>query len=201
MPQLSSSVPVVASVTASSRPPRYDKWPVAMQYAFHLRGALLRCGPGFRGAGWPETPCVRLCSLGSWLGQGRCASHLTAAWVWDASDEPGTPLSIAALAGRRGTLNSLENVRKHELRLATDEVQAFEDLWVTTPLRTAVDLLHDSEVFSAQQQTAVSRLMRQIPGGKEHLLACLSARRRPHRRLAESRLSAILDSDHIELTR
>lgn len=162
-----------------------------MQHAMKLRGALVACGPGMRGAGWPDTACVRLVALGPWLGKGLCASHLTAAWVWSASERPGPPLSIAALPGRHSATRITRGVRRHELRLRPEDWASFEELRVTLPLRTAIDLLHDPKVFNPHHAEAVAALVKMQPGGSESVRRRLQEHRRPHRRLAEQRLGTI----------
>lgn len=187
--------PATPSLTALPSPPRYDRWPIAMQHAMKLRGALVACGPGMRGAAWPDTACVRLIALGPWLGSGLCASHLTAAWVWSAAEDPGPPLSIAALPGRRGATRVARGVRRHELRLRPADWASFEELRVTLPLRTAIDLLHDPENFEHRHAEAVAALVGMQPSGGESVRRRLQEHRRPHRRLAEQRLGAILARD------
>lgn len=189
--------PAAPSLTALPPPPRYDLWPIAMQHAMKLRGALIACGPGMRGAAWPDTACVRLVALGPWLGTGLCASHLTAAWVWSAAEHPGPPLSIAALPGRHGVTRVAGGVRRHELRLQPADCASFEELRVTLPLRTALDLLHDPVSFEHRHAGAVAALVAMQPGGAESVRRRLQEHRRPHRRLAEQRLGAILARDRL----
>lgn len=182
-------------------PPRYDRWPVALQHAMRLRGALVRCGPGMRGVGWPDSPGVRLAALGAWLGEDLCASHLTAAWVWAAAEHPGEPLRLAARAG--GSRRSPAGVRRYELRLGDGELERFGGLPVTTRMRTLLDLLHDPSGFSDEERHACRALLARIPDGAECVSARLLEHRRPHRRLAVQRLGLILapEPGQPELTR
>lgn len=188
-------------VTNLRPPPRYDLWPIALQHAFRLRGALVPCGPGVRGVGWPDTPCVRLSALGPWLGAGKCASHLTAAWVWNAVDELGTPLSITLPSGRHGSLQSSHGVRRHEMRLNREDIRAFDELLVTSPFRTILDLLHDPHHFEATHALAVTSLLTHEADMEAQVRDRLRAHRRPYRRLAELRLGKILTTNQLECTR
>lgn len=167
-------------------PPRYDLWPPAVRSAWRLSGALVRCGPGLRGIGWPETPRVRLAAIADWLGHDRIASHLTAAWVWGAVREPRDPLQVSMLAGRRRPLASRADLRVYELRYGAEDVERFGPFQVTRPMRTALDLLHDPEVFGRREAVAC-RLLLLADGGTAAMARHLAEHRRPHRRLAQAR--------------
>jgi hypothetical protein len=156
-----------------------------------LRGALLPCGPGVRGVAWPDTPRVRLAALGSWLRGDFAASHLTAAWVWGATEDPPRPLTIAAPAGRH-TRPVQPEVRYYELRFAPDDLVKLGDFTATAPLRTVLDLLHDQERFDRVEQAASVQLLDSLGMPAERLLGLLEHRRRPHVRLARSRLEELL---------
>ncbi|MBN9612266.1 MAG: hypothetical protein J0H64_02150, partial [Actinobacteria bacterium] len=103
------------------RPPRYDLWPAAVRSAARLHGALVPCGPGYRGIGWPETPTVRASALAEFLSNDRIATHLTAAWVWGAARSPGRPVRVSTRGRRRITLPSTEQLRVSEARLAPED--------------------------------------------------------------------------------
>lgn len=173
-------------------PPRYDLWPVPMQYAMRLRGALLRCGPGFRGAAWPDSPRIRLATLGHRLSERQCASHLTAAWVWGAIDSPGTPLCIANPAGSLRHAPAEPGIRRIGLRLTQDEVDTFGGFGVTTRLRTLSDLLHDDRRFDEAEATACIELLHSTGLSAQEFRSRLDSRRKPHRRLAAQRLQEIV---------
>ncbi len=170
-------------------PPRFDLWPEALRSAERLRGTLVPCGPGLRGVGWPETPRVRLAALAPWLADGRIAVYLTAAWVWGAARGPGHPLRVSTRPGSRNTTVVPSGTRVHELRLSPSECARFGGFSVTTPLRTATDLLYDDERFGTRQRVAVRLLLPLIDGGIDALRAHLSERTRPKRPRALARLN------------
>lgn len=169
-------------------PPRYDLWPEALRSAERLRGTLVPCGPGLRGVGWPETPRVRLAAIAPWLGGGRIAVYLTAAWVWGAARNPGHPLRVSTTHGGRATTVAQAMPRVHQLRLSPAECSRFGDFSVTTPLRTATDLLYDDERFGTSHRVAVRLLLPLIDGGRDALQAHLYERVRPKRSRALDRL-------------
>ncbi|MBL5975202.1 MAG: hypothetical protein D3X82_15970 [Candidatus Leucobacter sulfamidivorax] len=172
-------------------PPRYDLWPEAMRSAWRLSGALVPCGPGLRGLGWPETPRVRLTAIASWLRGGRIATHLTAAWVWGAARRPGDPLQVSLRPGHRRPTAADPGLRIYESRGAWAECRDFGGLAVTTPVRTALDLLHDPAGFGLRETVACRLLLRAVEGGGAAVSRRIEQHRRPYGRLARARLAAL----------
>lgn len=172
-------------------PPRFDLWPEALRSAERLRGVLVPCGPGLRGVGWPETPRVRLAALAPWLAHRELPAFITAAWVWGAARDPGWPLRITMPPRSRTRVLGSPQVRVHELVLGPGDSQAFGPFSVTTPLRTAVDLIHDPAPMGVGEAVAVRLLLPLIPGGAAELVARIESTRRPHRSLALARLAQL----------
>ena len=186
------SPPLVGQREAPS-PPRFDLWPEALRSAELLRGSLVRCGPGVRGAGWPETPRVRLAALAPWLEHGNVATHLTAAWVWGAARRPGPRIEVSVrIGGRRRAPNS-EWLRIYELRYAETDIHRFGDFGVTTPLRTVLDVLHRDAALATAERVACRLLVSLIEGGPATVLKRLTEHRRPGRRMALERLSRLTE--------
>ena len=115
-------------------------WPPAIRSAELLRGTLVRCGPGVRPIGRPESPRQRLAALSPWL-EDRIACGATAAWVWGARPTPGAPLRCAMPGRRRPPTVPPPGVVIHQLTLKPDDVETLGGRHITSPLRTAVDLL------------------------------------------------------------
>lgn len=174
-------------------PPRYDRWPVAMQHAMRLRGALVPCGPGVRGVGWPDTPRVRLAAIAGVLAGGHVAALLTAAWVWGAAADPGSPLSIAKAAGRSRSRHA-SDAQRYELRLSPADAAMLGEFGVTTPMRTILDLLHLSPSFGPDERTACRELMTLAAVDAEELHQQLLALRRPYVRLARERFREVTNT-------
>ncbi|MGK0715990.1 hypothetical protein ACR5KS_07980 [Leucobacter sp. W1153] len=172
-------------------PPRYDLWPEALRSAEQLRGTLVPCGPGLRGVGWPDSPRVRLAALAPWLLPSRIPAFLSAAWVWGAARGPGRPLRLSMPARSRSKVSGSREVREHELRLGESDLTTFGPFRVTSPLRTATDLLVDSSPFGTTEVVAVRLLFPLIEGGAEAVRLQLLSTRRPHRRQALRRLEGI----------
>lgn len=174
------------------RPPRYDRLPVAVQHSLRLRGALVSCGPGLRGVGWPETPSVRLIALAPWLEHDSIASHLTAAWVWGAARAPGSPLHLTLRAGRRAPVHDTPQVRFHEQPVQENEKRCFGQLAVTSPLRTLVDLLYAPSPHSREEQVACRLLYSRRSAIDHAALLKLRDHRRPHSVLARGRIETLM---------
>ena len=162
-------------------PPRFDLWPEALRSAERLRGSLVPCGPGLRGAGWPETPRVRIAALAPWLEHGAVAAHLTAAWVWGAARTPGRQLQVTTRARQRRRQADTEWLRVYEFRYSEAETHRFGAFDVTTPLRTVTDMLYAARPFGIVERVACRLLCREIEGGAATVLAELQDRRRPYR--------------------
>lgn len=186
--------PIPLPRMARPDPPRYDLWPEAMRSAWRLSGALVPCGPGVRGLGWPETPRVRLTAIAAWLRGGRIASHLTAAWVWGAARDPGYPLQVSQLPGRRRPPEAVPGLRIYDLRGAGPESHDFGGLAVTTPPRTVLDLLYDPSGFGAREAIACRLLLRLTEDGGAEISRRIETHRRPHARLARERFAALAGS-------
>ncbi|MGI8393529.1 hypothetical protein [Leucobacter sp. W1038] len=170
-------------------PPRFDLWPEALRSAELIRGTLVPCGPGLRGVGWPDSPRVRLAALAPWLMHDRIAAYLTAAWIWGAARDPGRPLRVSMPARTRNTQSRSTQVRVQELSLTGADLSHFGPFTVTSPLRTATDLLFDSTPLGVTELVALRLLFPLIDGGAAAVHSQILATRRPHRRRALSRLT------------
>lgn len=193
------SAPAVSEATsgpASPRrpppnPPRYDLLPAAVRSAERLRGSLVRCGPGLRGVGWPETPRVRVTALAPWLVRGRIAVGITAAWVWGAAREPGRPLLVSVPQGFHRPRSPTPEVRVLALRIDEADTVVFGGLAVATPAFVVRELLHAPGRLDTAQRVACRLLVRMGEPSIEDLRSAISARRRPGRALALERLDAL----------
>lgn len=177
--------------TMHALPPRYDLWPVPVQHAMRLRGALISCGPGVRGAAWPDSPKVRLAALATHLDDGFVAARLTAAWVWQASAHPGTPLIFAAAAGR-ARKPTKPGSRRYECRFAAGDTVKLGEFGVTSPRRTLIDLLHQPLPFDSSVSKVCRNLLHMIPDTIDQFAFEVGHARRPYVRLARTRLRELL---------
>lgn len=204
MPPPTHAPPTVHSYPiAAFTPPRLDHWPAAVRSAEIISGSLLRCGPGVRPCGWPETPRVRLASLAHLLEKDRTAIGRTAAWVWGARHDHGPTIDVALAPGHRAVTGDMSALRLREISLQTEDRTLLGDYAVTTPLRTLFDLLHQPQSFTTVDVVCCRLLSMRIPQGVDTLRQLLQARQHAYRVRARDRVSAIWgdDAGYAPLTR
>ncbi|WP_440311478.1 hypothetical protein [Leucobacter chromiireducens] len=177
--------------TAPLGVPRHDLLPGPVQRAELIRGTLVHCGPGVRGAGWPDTPLVRAVALAPWLTPDRTAILLTAAWIWGAAHSAGAPLEFASAA--RANTASERGVRARSRQLSPREPELLHlgRATVTTPTRTVADLLRLSAVLTREIHIACRVLAVFRGADAAQVAAALTAGPAPHRRRALTRLSRV----------
>ena len=169
-------------------PPRIADWPLAQQYAERLRGTVVACGPGFRLASWPDVPVTRATALSRWLASPRyVAVQMTAAWVWGACYQPGEP-TVLTRGGRISASREQSGATYLIGRIADDEVTTVAGYSVSSPLRTAYDLLRSERVFDARERAAVRLL---AFGHREELIARANRCSPGESRLIRTRLEAL----------
>jgi hypothetical protein len=117
-----------------------DDWPEAELRAAVLAGELVPVGACWASPAEPQTPSLRAAAAAWALRDARLiACTRTAAWVWGAVSRAPEPVDACVPLGVR--VHADGAVRVRELVIADEDVVALEGLRVTTPLRTAVDLL------------------------------------------------------------
>lgn len=162
-----------------------------MLHALKLRGAVVKCGPGYRGVAWPDSPSVRLATLATFLNAHTAASHLTAAWVWGAVASPGERLCFTTHSRRRSPVNSPPNVRWHQFQLHPTQLERLGGLDVTMPERTVFDLLHHPGPFGLSEKVACRLLLQHPSVSRAGFWRVIFEERRPHCALARRRLRQI----------
>jgi hypothetical protein len=165
--------------------------PLSELYAARLDGELWPLGAGFVPVDEPDSAELRARSLAVDLPPRLIAELSTAAWVWGAIPFPPLPLELCAAATARRRAVGVARWRVREVVFGDAEVVPLGGIRVTTPLRTAVDLLRTDDAFSEQARRAVAALVTRDGADpaacRTHLLGRrnLPQRRRALRRLAE----------------
>lgn len=170
--------------------PRFDAWAPAVQSAELLRGTLVRCGPGRRLVGWPETPRVRALALSPWLTDQRIAVRMTAAWVWGAAAHPGVPLRFAMSDGRRAPRSPSPEYTLQQFQFEPNDIMMLDAFAVTSQFRTLFDLLRASSNFDRDHRVACRLLLARLPDGRAQMQDRLANGGRPYRALALARLTS-----------
>lgn len=135
-----------------------DDWPVAELHAAVLAGELVAVGPCWASPAEPQDPALRAAAHGWRLPDPRLvASGRSAAWIWGACSRAPEPLEVSLPSRVRVPVDP--DVRLREVRLPPTDVVRFGTVAVTTPLRTAVDLLRVQDGFDDASAGAVHGLL------------------------------------------
>ncbi len=174
---------------ARARPvPRFERWPDAVRSAELLRGTLVRCGPGVRAVGWPETPRVRAAALAPWLTPGRIAIRMSAAWIWGAARRPDAPLELSTAGRRRPGPGAHRDHLLHQFAYDDAALRSLDDFTVTGPEQTVYDLLRMPAGFTRRHAVACRLLLQLVPDGRAGVEERLERQHSHYRALARSRL-------------
>ncbi len=124
----------------SSRLVTTDDWPEAELRAAVLAGDLVAVGECWASVAEPADPGLRAASFRWSVGDERIiASDRSAAWIWGGCSRPPLPHDACIDDGQRVRQRGGGRVR--EVRLEPSEVAVVAGVRVTTPVRTALDLL------------------------------------------------------------
>jgi hypothetical protein len=188
-----------------------DDWPESELRAAVLAGELVPVGPCWSSPAEPQTPGLRAEAIAWRLPDARLvAGNRTAAWIWGAVSRPPAPLEVCISPQLRVPADP--DVRLREVRLEEVDLVRFGALRVTTPERTAVDLLRtpgrpaaaSHAGYGAPERDAVAGLLAIGEVSADSIRERLAALGRiPMVRQAERRLRGVLAerADHPALTR
>lgn len=166
--------------------------PLAELTAARLDGELFAVDSAFCPIDEIEQPRHRLRALGVGLHERLIAEQLSAAWVWGALATPPQHHQFCAVIDSRVSRSVVAWRTVREVVLTAAEVSHLDGLGVTTPLRTAVDLLRFSDEFGAREHRIVRQLMRIGGFSIAQCMAAMDERRNlPGKRRAASRLSGV----------
>ncbi|KQS07889.1 type IV toxin-antitoxin system AbiEi family antitoxin [Curtobacterium sp. MCLR17_007] len=124
----------------SSRLLTTDDWPEAELRAAVLAGELVAVGACWASVAEPQDPALRAASFAWSAADPRViAAGRSAAWVWGACSRPPLPHEACVPAGQR--IRQDGDVRIREVAIVPADVVRIGGASVTTPVRTALDLL------------------------------------------------------------
>ena len=124
--------------------------------------------PGVRPVGWPSTPLVRCLAIPELLDERCVAIEDTAAWVWGVRRTLGKRTVVSTRDGRMSGLLPTGALCR-QFTFAGGDLVKLGSHWVTTPDRTAFDLLRSSDHFSRTRRVAVRLLIQIGEGGVDAL--------------------------------
>lgn len=124
----------------SSRLLTTEDWPEAELRAAVLAGELVAVGACWASVAEPQDPMLRAASFAWSVGDDRVvAAGRSAAWIWGACSRPPLPHEACVRPGHRLRQNGADRVR--EIALDQDDLETLDGVLVTSPARTALDLL------------------------------------------------------------
>ncbi len=178
------------------------EWSPAELSAAALDGELYAVGGAWRPVDLPATPAARAASIApiiELVGEEAVAYGATAAWIWGAATAEPTLVDVAIRHDLRLVVVA-PRLRVHQVHLTLPDLSPCGRLVVTSPLRTAIDLVRD-DTAGRRRQSRVSRGSVGSPGwsspphcaGREHLHG-------KHRGIARAR-TLTLDAGQTLLTR
>lgn len=135
-----------------------DDWPEPELRAAVLAGELVPVGWCWASPAEPQTPALRAAAH-AWRVPDRrlVASGRSAAWIWGATSRPPSPIEVSVPPTVRVRVDP--DVRLREVRLPTADTVRLGAVRVTTPARTAVDLLRAPGAFDAPAREALQGLL------------------------------------------
>lgn len=172
-------------------PPHIDHWSHAVRSAEVLRGSLVRCGPGVRLAGWPDSPRVRAAALIPWLQRDRVAVEMTAAWVWGAARTPGPCLEVSTSHNHRVDIVIPPGLHVHQFRFKDDDICSFGAASVASPARVLFDLLRTPRPFDLATRIACRLLIMRDDVDRAVVGQRFQTGARPFRAIALDRLALL----------
>ena len=163
--------------------------PQAELSAARLDGELFRVDDCFAPVDEIEQPRHRAAALRARLPDRLIAEQRSAAWIWGALSAPPSHHQLCAAVDARVRPPGVGWMTVREVVIDPEDLYTVDDLLVTTPRRTAIDIARFSDHFGAEEVSIVTELMRL---GKCDAVECLAEmdRRRnlPNKRRAAQRL-------------
>ncbi|AAT88937.1 conserved hypothetical protein [Leifsonia xyli subsp. xyli str. CTCB07] len=154
-----------------------------------LDGQLYRVGDAFAPPDIPDTAVLRARVFSAHRPGIAVADRGTAAWIHGSRSAPPVRPQVCVDPARRSRLSPVFDAQQRALY--EDDTVAFDDVRVTTPLRTAADLLLTLPVFRAADALETRHLLILADASTEQLRLCLEHSRRSGVSRAKERITAI----------
>ena len=164
--------------------------PLAELLALCLDGQLYRIGEAFATLDTPESAALRAEAFAVGAPRGTIADRGTAAWIHGTRPEPPHRLQVCVDATRRGGRLPSE-LDGRECVLAPGDTVRLGGVLVTSPARTAMDLLLTEKRFPPERMHEVRYLLRLSGEDPADLTRRLRRRPRPGSSRAIQRLARL----------
>lgn len=166
--------------------------PEAELCAARLDGEAFAIGAGLSPIDLPEGLAGRAAALCHDLPARLIAELMSAAWVWMATDAPPRVHQFCSSADARAKPTTHPGRAIREVQIDQSETVTIGSLRVTSPLRTACDLVRSSGDFDDAAQAIVLRLLERGGNTLDQCVGVLAVRRNlPGKRRTLGRLEAL----------
>jgi hypothetical protein len=163
--------------------------PLAELFSLVLDGQLYRVGDAFAAVDTPDTPALRAQAFGA-LRPGRLvADRGTAAWIHGTRSTP--PLQPQVCIDRRSRGRTPTGFDAHQHTLGSADTLDLGGVRVTTPLRTAMDLVLTLPAFGLPEALEAKHLLALARASPNDLAGRLASSRRRGTARAVMRLASI----------
>lgn len=169
--------------------------PPAIESAQLMSGATYKLGEFTCPLVYTPSPLVRAHSLAALVRDSVIICGMSAAWVWGADRELRKPLEFAVPATKRVRVGCAVPHWRREYQFTDTEVTQMRGTHVTTPARTAFDILRSSARFDIRERVACRILLFNIntEGRVEVENMVRSRNRMPNTALVRERLARLYD--------
>lgn len=163
--------------------------PLAELFALVLDGQLYRVGDAFAAPDTPDTPDLRASAFAAHRPGPLIADRGTAAWIHGTRSIPPSRPQVCVDPARRGRVSPDFDAQQHAV--PESETLALGSVRVTTPLRTAADLLLTLPKFGPTDAMESCHLLAIAEASTTELGAQLRRSRRVGIRRASARLATV----------
>jgi hypothetical protein len=145
--------------------------------AARLDGDLFAIADCYSPVDLPEQPADRARAVAQQLSERVIVERLSAAWVFGAMTDPPREHQYCSAADARAKPSTLRRLTLREVVIDADEVVVLGGVRVTSPLRTACDLVRSAAQFDAALQLVVLQLLNLAGASVDECIAVLDRRR------------------------
>lgn len=165
--------------------------PIAELTAMRLDGDLVAVGTCFAPLDDLPDAAQHAASLRD-IADGRLvAERCTAAWVWGGLFQPPTPIQLCTGHGARFARAPSLGMVVREVVIAADEVVVLEGAAITSPARTAADLVRFTPDWGADETELTRRVLENTGTSRGEVEIALDRYKLTYRRRALTRLALV----------
>lgn len=159
-----------------------------------LDGDLVAVGTCFAPLDDVPDAAQRAASLREFADGRLVAERRTAAWVWGAVFQPPTPIELCTGHEARFARAPSLGMVVREVVIAADEVVRVEGASITSPARTAADLVRFTAEWGPEQTDVARRVLENTGTSRDEVEVALDRYKLTHRRRALRRLALVSPS-------